>query len=573
MEKYGLVIGNNTYTHFKKLKNAINDATLISNILRLKGFEVKLLTDLDFLNFQDEIKNFKLQVENKNAMVLVYYAGHGFQIDDKNYLLPIDAEKSDQSYILERKAIFLQDITDNLMTVNGPVVIVLDACRDGDDITINSSLNNKGLHAVEAGKNMLIAFSTQPGKTAKDRIFKRDNNGPYANILADNLKKYGLEISELFRQTRESMLKKHGFDQIPWEHSSLVKRYTMDEFNFIGSKYQEFEKRAEYQVTSEKEIDGDCFTEAKKETILDRHSCSDTIATNEDGSIIFFACGPNLFIFCDQDFQEYPVVQHFGEASNNEIECAIFIDENTVLFSTSKKVMLGKIQKENDDFKVKFLPIYSCSDNTNLYVCDFKKLDDFYHIVIGGGSREIIVLKISLELDMSEVIYTSAKKYDTYSIAFSSEGNVFFAAVGSSDATLIQVDYIKNKIVNIQKYERVDKIFVIGRKLIYSTTHHPDYSSYEGKIKGVFGHAKLHVLEILHNKLLDDKKRITIDLGSLNHPHHILDQFDPSIDMSKRVSAIVGYQNRYIIVATDDPSLILIDLELNEIIDEKLMRL
>ncbi len=106
---------------------------------------------------------------------------------------------------------------------------------------------------------------------------------------------------------------------------------------------------------------------------------------------------------------------------------------------------------------------------------------------------------------------------------------------------------------------------VVGNRLVYITTH-----TKEVEDLAEFGHAQLHILEPLDSQVSNSLNRTTIDLGSLNHPNHIFDQ-EPGIKMAKRATSLVSYLDNFLIIGTNDPSLILVDLELNEIVDEKIM--
>src|SRR6185436_7376429 len=94
--RVALAIGNANYTSVNPLKNPINDATSVAQILRGLGFEVTLLTDLDKASFEQKISAFANSLPGASAAVF-YYAGHGMQVDGRNYMVPVDARISDEA--------------------------------------------------------------------------------------------------------------------------------------------------------------------------------------------------------------------------------------------------------------------------------------------------------------------------------------------------------------------------------------------------------------------------------------------------------------------------------------------
>ncbi len=123
---HALVIGNNEYKGFKRLKTAINDAEVVAGILRDRyGFKVKLLRNATRGQILSELNELRQRLTDKDNL-LIYYAGHG-EMDQKNqrgYWLPVDAEPGNTANWISN--IDLSDVL-NLMAVKH-LLVVADSC-------------------------------------------------------------------------------------------------------------------------------------------------------------------------------------------------------------------------------------------------------------------------------------------------------------------------------------------------------------------------------------------------------------------------------------------------------------
>jgi TPR repeat protein len=225
-ERLALIVGNSHYRAVPELKNAINDAKLISQTLASVGFTVTAVQDTTKADFEKSVLEFKKTI-TPNSIVVVYYAGHGVQIGDENYLLPVDAEVSDAAG-LSFSAVSATSILGQLQASGSKaVVFILDACRDNPFVeklattrSVGQPAASRGLAIIRSNNiGSLIAFATAPGKTAVDG---EGDNGPYSVALAENLKQPGLLIEEVFKRTRAAVLRATDGVQVPWENSSLV---------------------------------------------------------------------------------------------------------------------------------------------------------------------------------------------------------------------------------------------------------------------------------------------------------------------------------------------------------------
>ena len=102
-ERIALVIGNGGYAHVSPLGHVGSDTAVMADTLRSLDFDVEALNDLDRPAMQDQIEAFGHRIDQagKETIGLLFYAGHGFQLEGSNYLLPVDAEITDFSDVDE----------------------------------------------------------------------------------------------------------------------------------------------------------------------------------------------------------------------------------------------------------------------------------------------------------------------------------------------------------------------------------------------------------------------------------------------------------------------------------------
>ena len=262
-KRLALVIGNSDY---KKgaLKNPANDAKLIAKTLDSLGFEV-----LEYYNLktQRELKNAirKFGIKRDSADVgFVYYAGHGVQIKNENYLLPTQ-ESFESELDVEDYAVSVQAILRYLETKTDQVnILVLDACRDNpfkSNWDMSRSLKGDGLAKIPPPMGSLIAFSTDAGKTASDG---QGENSIYSRSLSINMLKEGVNIDQVFRNVRSQVYKETKGSQKPVEFTQL----TGQEFFLNPGDFEDEINEIEAII---KDDDGDKYTALKiVELILDK---------------------------------------------------------------------------------------------------------------------------------------------------------------------------------------------------------------------------------------------------------------------------------------------------------------
>ncbi|MDB5564657.1 MAG: hypothetical protein JWP84_1223 [Tardiphaga sp.] len=222
-KRVALVIGNSAYQNVSQLANPVNDSALMSATFKGAGFDVvELKRDLKATEIRRALRDFSDNVRDAD-IAIVYYAGHGIEIDGINYVIPVDAA-------LERDIDAFDEAIplDRILTVIEPAkqlrLVILDACRDNPfnktmKRTIGSRAVGRGLAKVEpTSPNTLIAFAAKAGSTASDGDSK---NSPFTAALAKYLPKPGLDLRKAFGFARDDVLKATHNRQEPFIYGSL----------------------------------------------------------------------------------------------------------------------------------------------------------------------------------------------------------------------------------------------------------------------------------------------------------------------------------------------------------------
>lgn len=212
--RVALVIGNAAYRD-APLSNPPNDARDMAAALRRTGFEVIELIDGTQKEMNRAIAKFGERLSN-DSVALFYYAGHGMQVRGKNYLIPIDAQITNETSI-RVESVDVDGVLDQLGSSELNVVI-LDACRNNPFERRFRSLGG-GLAQMDAPKGSLIAYATAPGKIAADGDGR---NGLFTQELLKQMQTPGLTIEQVFKNVRREVARATRDNQIPWESSSLT---------------------------------------------------------------------------------------------------------------------------------------------------------------------------------------------------------------------------------------------------------------------------------------------------------------------------------------------------------------
>jgi hypothetical protein len=216
VERLALVIGNSAY-QTTPLKNPLNDAEDMAATLRNLGFEVILKKNADQRTMEDTIRYFGKQLRN-GGVGLFYFAGHGMQVNGRNYLIPIDAKiesENDVKYEAVDAGRVLGQMEDAENKIN---IVILDACRN-NPFSRNFRTSERGLARMDAPKGSLISYATAPGEVAADGS---ERNGIFTKYLMKHMIEPNLPIELVLKQARIDVARATGGRQIPWEASSLM---------------------------------------------------------------------------------------------------------------------------------------------------------------------------------------------------------------------------------------------------------------------------------------------------------------------------------------------------------------
>jgi formylglycine-generating enzyme required for sulfatase activity len=218
-KRYALVIGNNAYKQARPLKNAVNDASDISGVLKKLGFEVTLVTDATRLAMTNQIRELAKRAADQQAVILFYYSGHGIEVTNDNWLVPIDAT-AEKIADVPGVCVSLDFLMRQLETANTRInILILDACRDAPFF---GRTTGGGLApAAKTPSGTMIAFSTAPRHVALDG---RGRNSPYTKSLLQFIATPNDRIEDVFMQVRLDM-EANAVSQTPWESSSLKGKF------------------------------------------------------------------------------------------------------------------------------------------------------------------------------------------------------------------------------------------------------------------------------------------------------------------------------------------------------------
>jgi formylglycine-generating enzyme required for sulfatase activity len=218
--RLALVIGNADYRSDALLSNPVNDATDLAAALKNRlGFEVIHRTNLTVKEMRSSIKQFGQQLR---GMGLFYYAGHGMQLGNENYLIPIGAERAlfSSRYNLDKNTIKASFILETMQDAGNQVnIIILDACRE-NPFEIRGRERRPGGLTLMTAPGSLIAYAARAGEVALDGKGKR--NSPYTASLIDEIRhNQNLSILQLFTRVRAAVRDKTDELQSPGFYSEL----------------------------------------------------------------------------------------------------------------------------------------------------------------------------------------------------------------------------------------------------------------------------------------------------------------------------------------------------------------
>jgi uncharacterized caspase-like protein len=222
-KRVAVVIGNSSYKHAAKLANPINDAGAVAALFKDANFDViESRQDLGINDMRRAIREFTDKARDADVAI-VFYAGHGIEVDGTNYLLPVDAVLQRDTDV-EDEAIPLDRILRVLEPAKRLRLVILDACRDNPFAktmkrTLGTRSTGRGLAKVEpAASDTLVAFAAKAGSVATDGS---GTNSPFTTALLKHLATPGLDLRLAFGRVRDEVIKSTNNQQEPFVYGSL----------------------------------------------------------------------------------------------------------------------------------------------------------------------------------------------------------------------------------------------------------------------------------------------------------------------------------------------------------------
>jgi hypothetical protein len=245
--RIALVVGNSDYQHVAKLANPKNDAEDLSKQLAALGFEVMGGTDLDRRALVEQLIRFG-RAAGTADVALFFYAGHGIQVNEQNYLVPVDAMVEYEAEA-DISLVSLSGVMQQMERGSKTNLIFLDACRNNpfaDQLAKSENRSatsiSKGLGRVQSGSGTFIAFATQPDAVASDGTGR---NSPFTGALLKHIAAPGQSISDLMIAVRNDVMDATGGKQVPWDSSSLTGR-----FEFAAEATSDYAETAKSAVST-----------------------------------------------------------------------------------------------------------------------------------------------------------------------------------------------------------------------------------------------------------------------------------------------------------------------------------
>lgn len=216
-ERVALVIGVDEYQSAAQLKNAVSDAKLVSEVLKKADFDVIALENPGIDSIYRGLEQLKRRGPTA-SVAIVYFAGHGIEVQGKNYLLPVDVELAD-AVQLRSQTIALRTVLSDLQEARFPAkVVILDCCRDNplQRSWMTSRSLGRGLAPLmdtDMPDASLVVYSASPGRAALDGS---DGNSPFTKALAVRLQQPGLDLFQAFLKTSDDVADSTAGTQEPW---------------------------------------------------------------------------------------------------------------------------------------------------------------------------------------------------------------------------------------------------------------------------------------------------------------------------------------------------------------------
>lgn len=231
--RVALVIGMSKYTSIPSLANSVSDANAISETMKKLGFEVQTSIDQPLAELVRTVNEFSFKAETAD-IAIVYYAGHGVELNGENFLIPVDVKITKPEQIASQ-AITLRNLLKSVENARKLRVVILDSCRNNPfsdwpmqevakatsedfqtgDVT---KLRSGGLATPSVDRGLLVVYAAKDGEVALDG---EGGHSPFASALLSELPERNIEIGMMFRKVRDGVMAKTKNKQEPHFYGSL----------------------------------------------------------------------------------------------------------------------------------------------------------------------------------------------------------------------------------------------------------------------------------------------------------------------------------------------------------------
>ncbi len=222
--RVALVVGNAAYPGDAALSNPGNDAQAMSAQLGRLGFEVVQARDATRATMREAITRAAGLLDGRRGTGLLYYAGHGLQVGQRNFMMPV-ADLPTKEADVTRLAVDVGEVIEAFRRAGTKTnLVLLDACRDNPFAEPGAP---RGLAPIDAPPNTFLAYATAPGNVAEDGA-ATDANGLYTGFLLKELQRPGARIEDVFKRVRLGVRQASQGRQVPWESTSLEEDFFFD---------------------------------------------------------------------------------------------------------------------------------------------------------------------------------------------------------------------------------------------------------------------------------------------------------------------------------------------------------
>ncbi|GEP09500.1 caspase family protein [Methylobacterium gnaphalii] len=231
--RVALVIGNGAYENVAQLDNPLTDSKAVAAALKRIGFDVVEGYDLKLDGMRSLVGQYAAKLDGAKV-AFVYYAGHGVAVAGDNYLLPTDTVLKSEAD-LDFKTMNVNLVLRQMQREDRVNVVILDACRDNPftkelarSLKTRSASVASGLSeiTVNSAAGTMIAFATDPGKTALDGA--GGQNSPFTTALLKHMETPGVSISTVMDRVREDVWRSTGERQRPWVNTSIIGEFYLN---------------------------------------------------------------------------------------------------------------------------------------------------------------------------------------------------------------------------------------------------------------------------------------------------------------------------------------------------------